>query len=1104
MSTSVRLSYRDGNSHKFWEIIQEGLCVTLHYGKVGTQGQHRQKDFDNAQAAEAYLQKQVQAKQKKGYQAEEAAKAPDWRHTWKTFVRSARRRLLICQFEAPDAEAQQAFAQLRKQVIDPEPPTAFSAPLAALLLHMVEDQSAVDVLWQATGPVATVQAWCDSLAYGVRTHYDKNGLTLFLAPTPITCVERDLPQHAGFQRLYTHLEALNGLEKSEVQACLQRAFAQGDLLAQIMLALLLAEPASLHAAAQAWLEQSELSLVSTWPQPTFEILGNNALFYGGWLLWPFVTDATLQQAFLKRYLDLPSYDLRPWVSQALCETGWAERALARQAEAALPFLTAMAHHAQRVGERKTAIELLGSIPGEAAMAVLIGLSGDTRRAALIHKLLQKDPQLALRGAVALLQGPSHHSQAKTLAHNLVQTWQQRPDWQHLWAQLSPDAQAVLPALPTAVQSSAAQVPLPAAIVEHVQAETQAWTPPAEPPFAVPQVVWFPEDQPEQISRAIYSPLPLTPQRDEAMMAELTSALKGKSTAFIDRMDRISAHHVVGFWNQLSVKQHRRWYRAEPDQLLSLLKRLGVEALPGWLNYAEAQPALGAPILARFAAPEVAPKMWQMVQGKAPLRQWAARWFAQHGEQARQACGAALSARPPLDLQPLPLPEALLHRPTCVQNQHALNDEALAQLNAITSQLTLYFPHPVLQTIQASLTPDSLARYGDSLFQHWLKQGCPADQEWMFVALKHFGDAQSIAMLLPYLLKWPGERAYQRALVGLELLEQMDVPEALLTLETVRLQARYPSLKTASEQSLANLALRQGLSADALSDRLVPDLGLDAQGQHDVQAEGESLRWELLQGEPTLWHRKADAPEKLCKRVPKAFDAAQTLWKTFATQARKQVKLQHKRLEWALIEQRRWSWNEARTLICEHPFLQSLVADVIWGVWQTEGAYAFTFTYQQGQCRDAQGQEVQVSSDCEVVLAHPVYMLSSLPYWQAQDTEEWLEQRQRGAYFANPLEWCQEGFVDLPHEPVPSKRLLALSQRHWSAASSEGELSLKLSPDYQAYLYLEHRVYALPQEEKTEVYGLQVLKGNGCPPLSPALLPAHFYAELRRTLVLLAA
>lgn len=1094
MSTSVRLYYQDGNSHKFWQITQEDSCVALHYGKVGTQGQHRQKTFDNAQGAANYVQKQVQSKQKKGYQAEpvtETSRA--WHQTWKVFGRSARRRLLICQFEDPDPQAQRYFALLRKQVIAPEPPAEIPAPLAPLLLHMVEDHTAVEALWQATGPLATVQAWLDSLAYGIRTHYDKSGLTLFLEPTSVTCIERDLPQHEGFQTLYTYLETLSDAEKLEVKACLHKAFDRGDLLAQIMIALLLADPDCLHRAAQAWLEEKALTLMSTWPQATFEILGNNALFYGGWLLWPFVTDATLQQAFLTRYLALPTYDLRPWVSQALCDTAWAARALTRQGAAAVPFLSAMAHHAQRVGERKKVTALLGEIPTESAVSALIELSGDTRRAPLIHKLLQKDLALALRGAASLLQAQPRHVQAKAL----VQSWQQRADWQSLWAQLTPAAQAALPAKPQSAPVGE-QVDLPEAILSFAQPDP--WLSAQERPFASPHVAWFPEDQPEQISRAIYYALPLTPQRDEAMMAELNAALKGKSAVFLDRLDRISARHVVNFWNQLSVKQHRRWYRAEPEALLSLLKRLGVDGLPGWLNYAEAHPALAGPILARFAAVEVAPKMWQMVQGKAPLRQWAARWFAKHGAQALQACGETLGARPSLAKQSLPLSDAVLHRPVCAKRLQPLNDEALAQLNAITAQLTLYFPHSVLKTIQASLTPDSLARYGDSLFQAWLKRGCPTDQEWMFVALKHFGDAQSIALLLPYLLKWPGERAYQRSLVGLELLTQMDAPEAIFTLEAVRLQARYPSLKTASEQSLAHLAFRRGLSPEALSDRLVPDLGLTAEGQQCFQMGDEHLRWTLHQSEPVLFHRKGDAPEKVCKRAPKGFAEAQPLWKTFATQARKQVKLQHKRLEWALIEQRRWSWEEARTLICEHPLLQHLVADVIWGVWQQEQAYTLTFVYGEGVCHDAQGEEVEVPADCEVVLAHPVYMLTSLPHWQAQDTEEWLLQRQRGAYFAEPLEWCQEGFVQVPETPVSSARLLSLANRYWSSDSGEGELCLSLPPDYQAYLYLEHRVYALPQVENTQVYGLQVLKNQECPPLPPALLPPHFYSELRRTLI----
>lgn len=52
---------------KFWEIELEGVEVRLRYGKFGAEGRRQTRAFDDAEAAAAYVAKQIQSKTKKGY-----------------------------------------------------------------------------------------------------------------------------------------------------------------------------------------------------------------------------------------------------------------------------------------------------------------------------------------------------------------------------------------------------------------------------------------------------------------------------------------------------------------------------------------------------------------------------------------------------------------------------------------------------------------------------------------------------------------------------------------------------------------------------------------------------------------------------------------------------------------------------------------------------------------------------------------------------------------------------------------------------------------------------------------------------------------------------
>ena len=62
-----RLEFDDGKSRKFWEISVEGNAHTITFGRIGSAGQIKKKEFASPQAAQADAAKLVAQKLKKGY-----------------------------------------------------------------------------------------------------------------------------------------------------------------------------------------------------------------------------------------------------------------------------------------------------------------------------------------------------------------------------------------------------------------------------------------------------------------------------------------------------------------------------------------------------------------------------------------------------------------------------------------------------------------------------------------------------------------------------------------------------------------------------------------------------------------------------------------------------------------------------------------------------------------------------------------------------------------------------------------------------------------------------------------------------------------------------
>ncbi|MDQ0272723.1 putative DNA-binding WGR domain protein [Cytobacillus purgationiresistens] len=61
------LKYKDNISDKFWKMNMTGSSYTVTYGKVGTVGAVKTKEFESEEACQKEANKLIQSKLKKGY-----------------------------------------------------------------------------------------------------------------------------------------------------------------------------------------------------------------------------------------------------------------------------------------------------------------------------------------------------------------------------------------------------------------------------------------------------------------------------------------------------------------------------------------------------------------------------------------------------------------------------------------------------------------------------------------------------------------------------------------------------------------------------------------------------------------------------------------------------------------------------------------------------------------------------------------------------------------------------------------------------------------------------------------------------------------------------
>ncbi|MEB5696022.1 DUF4132 domain-containing protein [Klebsiella aerogenes] len=451
---------------------------------------------------------------------------------------------------------------------------------------------------------------------------------------------------------------------------------------------------------------------------------------------------------------------------------------------------------------------------------------------------------------------------------------------------------------------------------------------------------------------------------------------------IFRLLKLPPEKALRIWNYLSQEPH---YGARRVML-----HLGLAGLPGFIHSLSRYPQTNLPVALWFGASELAPiiarafSKLKSVRGEA--RQWLLAYpehaitgllpaaFGRAGEArecARQALQlladnghlplleqiagryqqpevmdalAALLALDPLDNHPSKIPSlpgfwlpALWARPRLRENDLPLSDDALKHLGAM-----LRFPqdeglYPGLLQVKAACTPTSLAAFAWDLYLAWQAAGAPPKESWAFSALGVFGDDDTARKLTPLIRAWPGQSQHKRATAGLDILAAIGSDIALMQLNGIAQKLKFKALQTRAREKIQHIANSHQLTVAELEDRLAPDLGLDEQGSLTLDF---GTRRFSVSFDEALKPFVCDENGSRLKDLPKPNkndDAALSAeavgrYKALKKDARTVAAQQIARLESAMCQRRRWTVENFRLFLVEHPLVRHLTRRLVWGVY----------------------------------------------------------------------------------------------------------------------------------------------------------------------------
>lgn len=425
-----------------------------------------------------------------------------------------------------------------------------------------------------------------------------------------------------------------------------------------------------------------------------------------------------------------------------------------------------------------------------------------------------------------------------------------------------------------------------------------------------------------------------------------------------------------------------------------------------------------------------------------------------------AAAAQILDSDPLQLAPmrapkLPVwfPRAALSRPV-LRTGGTLPDEALIILAEMMAFSTQGLPYAGLAMVRAACTPESLGAYVWELFSAWLAAGAPAKDGWAMRAIAWLGDDECAHRLAQLIRQWPGARGYGRAVTALDVLAEMASDAALLTLQSLGEKGRSMPLRELARRKIAEAAEARGLTSEELADRLVPDLGLDAQGGLDLDFGPRQFRVGFDEFLKPWVKNPSGAKLKELPKPNRGDDtalaaAATTRWLAMKRSARAAASQQIPRLEAMLMTSRRLRPDAFHTFFATHRLMRNLAHRLVWGIYadaeplrQPRLTFRVTEDLSLVDAAD-EAVTIDVSEDAAelIGLLHPLQARpGELEAWEgslgAYEIAPPFQQLSRATFALTEAEKDLATLNRFKGQEVPMARLHGLTARGWTLGPTE--------------------------------------------------------------------
>lgn len=317
-----------------------------------------------------------------------------------------------------------------------------------------------------------------------------------------------------------------------------------------------------------------------------------------------------------------------------------------------------------------------------------------------------------------------------------------------------------------------------------------------------------------------------------------------------------------------------------------------------------------------------------------------------------------------------------------------------------------------------------------LYIHWKDSNYEATKKNILIPYLIYSDDLKIDKVYPLIKEFAkGSRTVMAAFI-VKCMALNGKNYALILVDGLTRKSPTAKIKEVAIETMENAAYMLDMTADELSDRIIPNFGFSQKGERVLNYGGEARRTFTLSIDNNLELTITDnEKQKIIKSLPapnskddKAeADSAKKECTTLKKEIKTLIQNQKIRLQKVLLNGRKWTYNNFKTVFVENPIMNIFALKLIWGAYDENNNLIQSFRYMEdGTFNTVDEEEYSLPENSLITLVHPSELDSdTIEKWKTQLSDYEISQ---------PIEQLDFKYEEIKEEDIKEDKIHSLDSK----------------------------------------------------------------------------